>query len=141
MLPRNTIDWMASTRPRYSGPASTWTMAVDDVMKAMDARPRKTDAANAAGWLGAAASANMATPKPIAATTSCRAVTTRRRAVPSAPTSEPRLSTLNSRVNVPSVPPSVVFTSRGMVTEKLKASVPIRAIITSGTNSWRSARM
>ena len=35
VLPRNTIDWMASTRPRYSGAASTWTMAVDDVMKAM----------------------------------------------------------------------------------------------------------
>ena len=42
---------------------------------------------------------------------------------------------------MPSLPPSERVTSSGMVTEKLKASVPTIAIITSGTNSWRSRRM
>ena len=42
---------------------------------------------------------------------------------------------------MPSLPPSVPVTRSGMVTEKLKANVPMMAIITSGTNSWRSARM
>ena len=89
---------------------------------------------------GAAARASMARPKPAAEPTSWRLVTSSRRAVHSAPTSEPRLSTENSTVNVPSLPPRVAVTSSGMVTEKLKANVPTIAIITSGTNSWRSPR-
>ena len=63
-----------------------------------------------------------------------RPSTSVRRAVHRAPTIEPRLRTENSRVKVPSPPPSGPVTSSGIVTWKLKAKVPMAAIITSGTN-------
>ena len=81
----------------------------------------------------------MATPKPADEAIRLRLVTVDRRAVVRAPTSDPRLSTENSSVKVPSSPPRVRVTSSGIVTEKLKANVPTTAIITSGTSSCGSA--
>ena len=139
--PRNTMPWMASTRPRYSAPASSWTMAVDVVMKAMEARPRSTATGKATPRLGEIASSTMATPKAAAAFTSCCGLTRERLAVARAPIREPTLSTENSRVKVPVPPESGPSTSSGTVTWKLKANVPIIAIITSGTSRLGSERM
>ena len=41
VLPKNTIAWSASTRPRISGSARIWTMAVLVVMNTMLAKPTK----------------------------------------------------------------------------------------------------
>ena len=139
--PRNTIAWMARTRPRYSAPASSWTMAVDVVMKVMEARPSSTATGKATTRPGVRASSTMATPNAPAAWTSCCGFTVVRRAVLSAPISEPRLSTENSRVKVPVPPWSGPSTSSGTVTWKLKAKVPISAIMISGTSRLGSDRM
>ncbi len=57
VLPRKTMAWIASTRPRYSGAARTCTVAVDDVMKAMEVSPTSgatTKAAASDGAIGEA---------------------------------------------------------------------------------------
>ena len=41
VLPRNTIAWSASTRPRIAGSARTCTIAVDAVMNAMLTNPTR----------------------------------------------------------------------------------------------------
>src|SRR4051812_6962960 len=84
--PRNTIAWIASTRPRYSGPARSWTIAVDDVMKAIEARPSRIDTGKATPRVGERASRAIAMPKAAAEDTSCWGVTWVRRAVARAPT-------------------------------------------------------
>src|SRR3954467_11851675 len=66
VLPRNTIAWMASTRPRYAGAASTWTIAVDEAMNVMLLSPTSPAAGAMNRRLGAAAMASRATPKPAA---------------------------------------------------------------------------
>ena len=55
-----------------------------------------------------------------------------RRAVTSAPVSEPTLMTDSSSVKVASSPPNVRVANSGSTTWKLNASVPMIAIITSG---------
>ena len=58
-----------------------------------------------------------------------------RRAESSAPTSEPTLTTDISSVNVGSLPPRSRVVKSGRTTWKLKASVPMIAIMMSGTHS------
>ena len=58
----------------------------------------------------------------------------RRRAIASAPTSDPTLTTENRIVNAVSEPPRSWVTKSGKTTAKLKANTPITAIITIGTH-------
>lgn len=76
----------------------------------------------------------MATPKATALRPTVRTVTCVRRATARAPTREPRLSTEKSTVNEERSPPSSRATNSGTTVEKLNASVPMTAIITSGTH-------
>ena len=129
--PRKTIACRASTRPRICGSARSWSSAVDDVMNMMLARPTRIANGNATSRFGADASSNIATPKPNAATTTWRSSTDSRRAAHSDPATEPTLTTENSSVNICSSPSRARVTNSGNVTEKLNASVPMTAIITS----------
>ena len=63
-----------------------------------------------------------------------------RRAVARAPTSEPALTTDISRVKVTSEPPRSRVANRGRTVWKLKARVPITAIMTSGIHSSGTLR-
>ncbi len=78
---------------------------------------------------------SIVTPNPMLAMMMWRTLISVRLAVESAPMSEPTLTTENSTVNIASLLSNVRFTSNGMTTWKLKASVPTIAIITSGTHS------
>ena len=140
VLPRKTIAWSASTRPRIAGSARTCTIAVDAVMNAMLVQPTATPIGNAIPRFGAAASTSIATPNPPdAMITSCTA-TLRRRALNNAPISDPTAVTENRIVNVPMLPWNVRVTNRVSTTWKLKASVPTTAIITSGIQSSGTVR-
>ncbi len=87
----------------------------------MEPRPSSTATGKASERTGTAARASMPTPNAADEATSWSVVTSVRRAVSSAPTSEPALSAENSSVNDVVLPPSGPFTSSGTVTEKLKA--------------------
>ena len=62
VLPRNSIAWRASTRPRISGAERICTIAVDDTMNEIDARPSTIPSGTATATLGATAMAAMAIP-------------------------------------------------------------------------------
>ena len=86
----------------------------------------------ASARVGATASTSIGTPKTAAADDDVAHVDRLRRAVASAPTSDPTLMTENRIVNVVSVPPRSCGDEQRKTTWKLKASVPMTAIITSG---------
>lgn len=52
----------ARTRPRISGAARVWTMAVDDTRNEIELSPSTTPTASAAGTLGASAITAMLAP-------------------------------------------------------------------------------
>ena len=91
--------------------------------------------AKATGWLGATARRPIATPKATAAQLTTETLTSVRRAESSAPTSEPTLTTDISSVNVRSLPARSRVVKSGRTTWKLKASIPMTAIMMSGTHS------
>ena len=95
---------------------------------------------NVSARLGVSDSASIVMPNAVLATMMWRIVISLRRAVDSAPISEPMLMIENSTVNVASPPWNVRCTSSGMTTWKLKASVPTIAIMTSGIHSSGSRR-
>ena len=72
MLPRNSIAWSASTRPRISGVASIWTIDVDAVRNAMLAMPSRMPNANASNWFGATVINAIAAPYPSDASATVR---------------------------------------------------------------------
>jgi hypothetical protein len=63
-----------------------------------------------------------------------------RRAVASAPVSEPRLTTDISQVKVTVLPCRSRVVKRGSTVWKLKASVPMMAVMSSGTHSSGTLR-
>ena len=81
VLPRKTIAWSASTRPRMAGSARTCTIAVDAVMKAMLVQPTAIPIGKAMPRVGDAASTSIATPKPADAMITLCTSMLRRRAV------------------------------------------------------------
>ena len=109
-------------------------------MNMMLPRPMRTTTGSVSGNHGVAARARRARPKPTEARTRSRTATSRRRAVISAPTTEPMLIADISTVYQTTGRPKVLSTSTGMNTLKLNASVPMMVIITSGTHSSCSLR-
>ena len=115
VLPRNSMACRASTRPRISGAARSCTMAVEAVRNPMLVSPTsrrgREHQAQARGE-GQQRPSTRRRRRP-----SCPTVRTRdrrRRATARAPTSDPTLSTENSRVNMPSLPPRSRVTNSGM---------------------------
>ena len=82
----------------------------------------------------------MDSPKPSAAMLTVDMPIVRRRAVASAPTRDPALTTDISRVKVTSLPRRSRVANRGSTVWKLKARVPTTAIITSGIHSSGTLR-
>ena len=107
-------------------------MAVDAVMKAMLVHPTAIPIGKATARLGAVASTTIAMPNPADAMITSWVRMLRRRAVNSAPISEPTAVTEKKMVNVPTPPRNVLVTNSDITTWKLKARVPTTAIIASG---------
>ncbi len=100
VLPRKTMAWSANTRPRISGAASICTIAVDVVRNEMLPAPTISATGNAHARLGTIEKRSIAVPKNADARATSRTSIVLRRADHSAPSSEPRLSTENSTVNM-----------------------------------------
>jgi len=78
---------------------------------------------------------SMLSPNAVADVLTVRTPTFFRRAAAKAPTNDPTLTTDISNENVRSSPPRSRTAKRGSTVEKLKARVPMIAIMTSGTRS------
>ena len=113
---------------------------VDAVIHEMLVNPISGANAKASSWFGAAASAAMVTPKARAEVHTSRTSTLLRLAARSAPRSEPTLVADIRSVKVTSLPSRSRVAKSGRTVEKLKARVPITAIITSGSHSSGTLR-
>ena len=115
-------------------------MAVAAVMNRMLPRPTSNPAAKAVGWFGMTVSTARATPKMAALRLTMRTSIRLRRALASAPANDPQLTTDISQVKVTSLPRRSRVAKRGSTVWKLKASVPMSPIISSGTHSSGTLR-
>ena len=95
-------------------------------------QPTAMPIGNANPRFGEVASTSIATPNPADAMITSCTETPRRRALNSAPISDPTAVTENRIVNVPMLPWNVRVTNRVSTTWKLNARVPTTAIITNG---------
>ena len=120
VLPRNTMAWSASTRPRMAGADSICTMAVDAVMKVMLAMPTTRQTGRATATLGTRVSTAIMEPKAMAASATSRTEMEVRRAAANAPNNEPRAVAEYSNVNRVAQPPRLNLANNGNTTWKLR---------------------
>ncbi len=99
------------------------------------AAPTGTRAIASRVSVGANAASPLKTPNAVAATTSSRGETLPRAPATSAPATEPTAIAVTSIEYDPGPPSKLNFASNGSSTWKLNASVPITAIIASGSAS------